>query len=232
MKNTDRYLLWNYGKGTGEMTLESSLREAKQAFGKKLPADVQNEIVGLIREQSQSGIAYGLQPGDAAEDAALPNAAGETVRLAEQWARGPVVLVFYRGGWCPFCNLQLRAYQAVLPDIEALGARLIAISPQSPDHASTQQEKEALRFDVLSDQGGVAAARYRLLFELPPSLSETMANKMNLDLTAYNATDRWILPVPATFIIDRTGVVRYAYANPDFMRRLEPGVVLEQLRKL
>lgn len=214
------------------MALESSLREAKQVFEKKLPADVQNEIVGLIREQSQSGIAYGLQPGDPAEDAALQNASGETVRLAEQWARGPVVLVFYRGGWCPFCNLQLRAYQGILPDIEALGARLIAISPQSPDHADAQQEKEALRFDVLSDQDGVAAERYRLLFELPPSLSETMANKMHLDLTAYNATDRWILPVPATFVIDRSGVVRYAYANPDFMQRLEPGVVLEQLRKL
>lgn len=214
------------------MTLEQALAAQKEIFGTRLPEDAQGDIYRLIREQEQAGFAYGLRAGEPAADFALPGATGEVVRLSEQWARGPVVLTFYRGGWCPFCNLQLRAYQGILPDIEALGARLVAVSPQSPDNALAQREKEALRFPVLSDAGGEAAARYRLRFELPGYLRETMERKMKLDLAAYNATERWILPVPATFVIDASGIVRFAYAAPDFMRRLEPEAILEQLRKL
>lgn len=214
------------------MTLERILATQKGIFETKLAEDVKEDVYRLIREQEQGGIAYGLQVGEPAADFALPGRAGEVVRLSEQWARGPVVLTFYRGGWCPFCNLQLRAYQAVLPDIEALGGRLVAVSPQSPDHALAQREKEALRFPVLSDLDGEAAARYRLLFELPDYLRETMKRKMRLDLAEYNAADRWLLPVPATFVIDTAGIVRFAYADPDFMRRMKPQAILEQLRKL
>ncbi|WP_276353125.1 peroxiredoxin-like family protein [Cohnella caldifontis] len=214
------------------MLLNELLEEAKKNFEAKAPEDVQTEIYRLMREQEQSETAYGLQPGERAEDFTLNNANGVAVNLRERLAAGPVVLVFYRGGWCPFCNIQLRAYRSALPEIEALGAQLVAVSPQSPDNALSQQQKEDLRFQVLSDTNGMAAALYKVLFEVPPRLRELMAGKLRVNLAEYNAADRWILPIPSTFIIDASGIVRSAYVNPDFMKRMEPQDILDRLKSL
>lgn len=214
------------------MGLSEALEEQKRQFKAKYPEDIHSELFRMIREQQQSGLAFGLQEGEQAPDFTLPNAAGVPVNLHEQLARGPVVLVFYRGGWCPYCNIQLRAYQSILPDIEALGGQLIAVSPQSPDNALSQQEREGLRFHVLSDTDGLAAERYNLLFDVPPYVQDIMTNQFKLSLIEYNASGRWILPVPSAFIIDPARVIRSAYVNPDFMQRLEPQELLEQLRKL
>lgn len=214
------------------MRLNQILDEAKKQFVAKVPEDVQVEIFRSIREQQQSGRVYGLQEGHLAKDFTLDNSAGVPVNLFQRLSKGPVVLTFYRGGWCPFCNLQLRAYQNILPEIEALGGQLIALSPQSPDNTLSQQQKEDLRFQVLSDANGLAAALYQVLFDVPPYLREIMTNKLKINLAEYNATDRWILPIPSTFLIDAAGVIRSAYVNPDFMQRLEPRDILDQLNKL
>ncbi|MFC5702682.1 peroxiredoxin-like family protein [Cohnella faecalis] len=214
------------------MLLHEMLEEAKKQFVAKVPADVHTEIFRLIREQQQAGIVYGLQEGQQAKDFTLNNSAGVPVNLFERLSSGPVVLTFYRGSWCPFCNIQLRAYQAILPEIEALGGQLIALSPQSPDNTLSQQEKEALRFQVLSDTNGLAAGLYHVLFDVPSYIQEVMTNKLKRNLADYNATDRWILPIPSTFIIDKSGIIRSAYVNPDFMQRLEPQDILDQLKKL
>ncbi|RUT33593.1 AhpC/TSA family protein [Paenibacillus zeisoli] len=212
------------------MLLNETLEEAKKKFVAKTPKDVHEEMFRMIREQQESGIVYGLQERQQAKDFTLKNSAGTSVNLFEQLSQGPVVLTFYRGGWCPFCNLQLRAYQNILPQIEELGGQLIAISPQSPDHTLSQQEKEQLSFQVLSDPNGHVAASYQVLFELPPYIQEITANRIGVNLIEYNAAEKWILPIPSTFIIDAAGVVRFAYVNPDFMQRLEPQELLEQLR--
>jgi peroxiredoxin len=214
------------------MLLNEILGEAKQQFRSRVPEHAQAEIFGLIHEQQQSGKEYGLQQGQQAPDFTLPSASGAHVNLFEQLENGPVVLTFYRGGWCPYCNLQLRAYQSILPEIEALGGRLIALSPQSPDNTLSQQEKENLQFHVLSDQDGKIASLYEILFELPSSLQEVMLHTLKLDLMDYNAANRWILPTPSTFIIDRSGIIRFSYVNPDFMQRLEPQAILEQLKNM
>jgi peroxiredoxin len=214
------------------MLLNQILDEAKKQFVTKTSADVQAGIFRLIREQQQSGMVYGLQEGQQAKDFTLNNSAGVPVNLFEQLSNGPVVLTFYRGGWCPFCNIQLRAYQNILPEIEALGGQLIAVSPQSPDNTLSQQEKEGLRFQVLSDTNGLAAAFYKVLFDVPLYIQEIMTNQLKLNMAEYNATNRWILPIPSTFLIDESGVIRSAYVNPDFMKRLEPQDILDQLKKL
>ncbi|CAH1201628.1 hypothetical protein PAECIP111893_01678 [Paenibacillus plantiphilus] len=214
------------------MRLNQMLDEAKTQFVAKTPVDVHNEIFRLIREQQQSGLVYGLQEGQQAQDFTLNNSAGVPVNLFELLSHGPVVLTFYRGGWCPFCNMQLRAYQSILPEVEALGGQLIAVSPQSPDNTLSQQEKEELRFHVLSDTNGLAAALYNLLYDVPPSIQEIMTNQFKLNLMEYNAANRWILPFTSTFIIDKSGVIRLAYVNPDFMQRLEPQVILDRLKQL
>lgn len=214
------------------MLLNEVLGQAKKQFVAKTPKEVHEEMFRMIGQQQASGTVYGLQQGQQAFDFTLMNSAGTPVNLFEQLARGPVVLTFYRGGWCPFCNLQLRAYQNILPQIEALGGQLIAISPQTPDHSLSQQEKENLSFQVLSDTNGLVADSYHLLFELPPNIREITGNRLGVNLTEYNAAESWVLPIPSTFIIDPAGVVRFAYVNPDFMQRLEPQEILNQLREM
>ncbi|WP_235551000.1 peroxiredoxin-like family protein, partial [Paenibacillus sp. Soil787] len=128
----------------------------------------------MIEELQKSGIASGKQSGEKAVDFKLTNALGRDVILFEELAKGPVVLVFYRGGWCPFCNMQLKAYQQILPEIQAIGGQLIAISPQKPDHSLSLQEKEGLEFQVLSDPNGLVTAKYNLLFDVPQGVRELM----------------------------------------------------------
>ncbi|TVX95971.1 peroxiredoxin-like family protein [Cohnella terricola] len=214
------------------MSLNQELEEMKQQFIAHSPAEVQAEMFRSIREQQESGFQYGLQEGQKAKDFTLKNSMGIPVYLYDELAKGPVVLTFYRGGWCPYCNSQLRAYQKVLPEIEALGVRLIAISPQSPDNTLSQQEKEGLQFQVLSDPNGLVAAFYNILYDVPPYIQEIMTNLFKLNLTEYNATERWILPIPSTFMIDESGIIRSAYVNPDFMKRFDPEDILNELRKL
>ncbi|WP_068784174.1 peroxiredoxin-like family protein [Paenibacillus phocaensis] len=214
------------------MTFTQTLDQMRQEFIANTPVDVYNELFRLIHGQQQAGQAFGLQEGQKAKDFTLNNSLGQPVNLYDELSQGPVVLTFYRGGWCPFCNTQLRAYQKVLPQIEAIGGRLIAVSPQSPDNTLTQQEKEELQFQVLSDTNGVTAAAYNILYDVPDYIQDIFLNQFNLDLAEYNATNRWILPITSTFMIDESGIIRSAYVEPDFMKRPDPEDILEQLRRL
>jgi peroxiredoxin len=155
--------------------------------------------------------------GDQAPGFELPNARGEQVSLASLQRRGPVVVAFYRGGWCPYCNLQLRAYQAVLPEIERLGGRLVAISPQLPDHSLATAERNELGFEVLSDVGNVVAQSYGLVFQV---VEGSMRELQRLD--DFNGDDDRRLPVPGTFVIDARGRVEYAFVDPEYRHRAEP----------
>ena len=127
--------------------------------------------------------------------------------------------------------MQLQAYQKAIPEIHDLGANLIAISPQSPSHSLSQQEKEELSFKLLSDTQGEVAAQYEVLFTVPPEVKEIYQG-FGLDLTEYNAVDEWILPVPAVYVIDQQGIVRFADVNADYTVRAEPQEIIEVLKKL
>jgi peroxiredoxin len=161
--------------------LTEQLEVVTQQFKANSPIEAQFKIGQMIEELQKSGTASGKQPGEKAVDFKLTNALGREVTLFEELAKGPVVLVFYRGGWCPFCNMQLKAYQQILPEIQAIGAQLIAISPQKPDHSLSLQEKEGLEFQVLSDPNGLVTAKYNLLFDVPPGVREVMEG-IGLDL--------------------------------------------------
>jgi peroxiredoxin len=204
--------------------LTEQLEVATQQFKANSPIEAQIKIGQMIEELQKSGIASGKQPGEKAVDFKLTNALGRDVILFEELAKGPVVLVFYRGGWCPFCNMQLKAYQEI-------GAQLIAISPQNPDHSLSLQEKEELEFQVLSDPNGLVTAKYNLLFDVPPGVKEVMEG-IGLDLAEYNNTSKWVLPVPATFMIDESAIIRSSYVNPNFMQRQSPEEILQELKKL
>jgi peroxiredoxin len=182
-----------------------------------------------VRGAFAFGNAVGV--GDLIPDVSLPNVRGETVRLHDLLASGPVVLAFYRGGWCPYCNIQLRAYQAALPDMERLGARLVAISPQLPDGSLSTAETNALTFEVLSDLGNAAARKFGIVYALPDDLRALLVEN-NYGTPRFNGDDSWELPVPATYVIDPEGRVVLSHLDVDYRRRLEPDAILSSLARL
>jgi peroxiredoxin len=169
-----------------------------------------------------------LQTGQTAPDFTLPDALGQHISLKHKLEQGKVVLTFYRGAWCPYCNMQLRALQNILPELRAKGAALLAISPQQPDQALSLIEKHALEFTVLSDAGNHVARQYGLVFTLPEDLVGLYQN-MNIDLPSQNSTQGWELPLAATFVLAQDSKVRLAYLNADYTTRLEPNQILAAL---
>jgi len=206
--------------------------EAMTKHGKEvLPKEVIEAFEQSIRELRESGAAKGLTVGAKAPDFTLGNQTGNSVTLSEEIAKGPVILTFFRGEWCPFCNLELKAYQRMMDNIHEAGARLLAVSPLLPDHSLTIQEKNALSFHVLSDLRNRVAEKYRLKFKLPDDLQE-MYRSLGFALDHYNGDDSWELPVPATYIIDKQGMIRFVSVDPDYKTRTEPREVLNLLRSL
>ncbi len=174
----------------------------------------------------------GLKVGDVAPDFALPDARGKPARLSAMLEDGPVVLVFYRGAWCPYCNLHLNVLHQSLPAIEALGARLVAITPQRPDKSLGQMEKDGFPFPILSDLDSAVMKAYRLYFDVPPALTEVYRERLGLDLEDFNGPGRNVLPVPGTFVIGGDRRIAAASAHTDYRQRMEPGDVIAALRTL
>lgn len=174
----------------------------------------------------------GLKVGEPAPDFVLPNAFGTEVRLSDLLAQGSVVLVFYRGAWCPYCNLHLHALHEALPLIQARGARLVAVTPQRPDKSRGQVEKAGYPFEILSDLDDRVMKTYRLYFQMPTALSALYRECLGLDLAEFNGPGRDGLPVPATYVIDRQGIVRGAFADTDYRKRMEPAAILDALAGL
>jgi peroxiredoxin len=172
-----------------------------------------------------------LQVGAFAPDLTLPDALNRPVSLAALWRKGPLVLIFYRGGWCPYCNLELRAWQHQLAALKALGANLVAVSPQTPDNSLSTAEKNELAFSVLSDSALEVATAFGVAFELPPELIE-LYGRVGNDLPVLNGNGRWALPLPATYAVDAEGRIVFAHVEADYRRRAEPAEVLAVLEEL
>jgi len=169
--------------------------------------------------------------GDLAPDATLPDGAGRPVRLSDVWRKGPLVLVFFRGGWCGYCNLQLRAWQQRADELARLGATLLAISPQTPDHSMRTAADNQFMFTVLSDSNLEAANGFELAFTLPPELV-SFYGSVGTDIPVLNGNGLWVLPVPATYVIDEEGRIRFAHIEEDIRKRAEPADVLRVIEGL
>ena len=210
--------------------LNDQLADLSATFA--LPEEIRTTLQAANIEVATSGAAPGLAVGERAPDFTLPDASGHAVTLSERLASGPVVLSFYRGDWCPYCNLELRALQAHLPEIHARGASVIAISPQSPDRATPLAEREGLGFDILSDIHQETIRAYRLQFTPPAAVKDVYINVFGNDLSTQNADGSWDLPIPATFVIDGNASVRAAFVSADYTTRMEPADILDELRRL
>ena len=160
----------------------------------------------------------------------LPNHEGKLISLADLLEKGPIVLTFYRGSWCPYCNLQLKALQSRLAEIHALGAQLIAISPQVPDGSLSKNEIDEMDFIVLSDQDAEIGSQYGIAWKVPEFIAEHMRVDRGLDLESINNGNGTILPIPATFIIGKNGIISWRFVDVDYRTRSEPEDIIKALK--
>jgi peroxiredoxin len=211
------------------MSLKQQLAEYRAVWFKRVPADRQ-AIMERHIEHLRGGIAKtALKAGDRAPAIVLGNAKGQTVDVGALLQKGPVIVTFYRGGWCPYCNFELRAFQDVLPEIKAAGASLVAISPEKPDDTLSTTEKNALSFEVLSDVGQKAGRAFGLVYEFGDELKSAY-KQFGIDIPGKNGAEEWALPISATYVIDRDGTIIYAYTDADYRDRADPADVLKVLK--
>ena len=212
-------------------SLQTRLDARKKAFLKSAPAELVAVFQDGVDELADSGIVErAVNVGDKAPNFKLPNAAGETVSLAGMLEHGPVVVVWYRGGWCVYCNIQLPALQEVVGEIRRHGATMVAISPETPNNARDTTRKNKLDFQILSDAGNKVARKYGIAYTLPSDVATLF--KGRIDLEKYNGDTSNELPLAVTYVIGTDGVVRYAFVDADYRKRAEPADIIEALKKL
>jgi peroxiredoxin len=194
------------------------------------------EAVEALHRATDELIASGaqgraLKVGDVAPEFTLPDADGAPVSSRTLLARGPLVVTFYRGVWCPYCNFDLSALEEARSEIEARGATLVAISQQTAANSRKSQRQNGLGFPILGDHGGEVAARFGVRWTLPDYL-RVVQKALGADLTLFNGEDSWTLPMPARYVIGQGGVIAYAEVNADYTRRPEPSAVFPILEQL
>ena len=211
-------------------TLSQQLEEYLAGWMQRVPAERRAAMERHIAHLSETGIGRNAkQVGDRAPEIVLPDAHGRPFKIVDLLAKGPVIVTFYRGGWCPYCNLELKAYQAVLPRIAAAGASLVAISPEKPDDTVSTMEKNALTFPVLSDVGQKAGKAFGLVYSFTDEL-RSVYDGFKLDIPDKNGTaGDWSLPLSATYVIGTDGRIMFADTSVDYRRRTDPHDVLQVL---
>lgn len=214
------------------MPLRDVIQEFLQNVRGRMTGEEYRAMTAAVLTMAESAtIEQALRAGDRAPDFALPDAQGRKVTLTALLKDGPVVLSFYRGVWCPFCNMELDALQQILPEITARGAALVAISPQTPERSEATVAKNHLTFSVLSDSGNAVARRYGLVFQLDDAGRE-FHTAQNATLPDYNGDDSWELPVPGTYVIARDGTIAWSFVESNFTERAEPAEILAALDAL
>lgn len=209
------------------MTLKADLEAVTKSVKENAPAEVLAAIEAANTKLAATGLAgRALGKGQNIPEFELPDATGEIVRSKDLLAKGPLLISFYRGEWCPYCNLE--ALQDRLDAIVAKGATLVAISPQTPDSSLGIQEKHGLKFRVLSDVNCVVARKFGLVFTVDESL-RPVYTAFGIDLKANNGVDTWELPVPATYAVAKSGKIVEAFVDTDYRHRQGPDSILEWL---
>ncbi|KAA1159972.1 peroxiredoxin-like family protein [Pseudoalteromonas distincta] len=212
------------------MSLKAQIDAYNVQKDAKLPADV----LALMNTTNEELIAQhikdnALQIGQKVENFSLANHNGENIELADLLKKGPVIISFYRGGWCPYCNLELKALNDFLPQFKTQSAQLVAISPQLPDETLSTAQKNDLEFDVLCDVSNKVAEQFGLLFTLDERI-QALYTQFGIDFEHYYGDKSFKLPLPATYVINQEGVITYAFLSEDYTLRAEPIDVMTALK--
>ncbi|TWU66647.1 MULTISPECIES: peroxiredoxin-like family protein [Crateriforma] len=211
--------------------LSVQLQKTADDASKRFPAEVLESFQAGIESVRATGIEQSAkQVGDSAADATLKGWDDQSVTLSEVWQNHPVILMWYRGGWCPYCNLQLRAMQKQLSAIEGAGAKLVVLTPELPEKAKETAEANDLDMLVLHDANNELAKKFGILFQLPDVIVPIYRDK--LELAKYNGNDAMELPLSATYVIDTDGKITYAFLDADYKKRAEPAEVVAAVKQL
>lgn len=214
-----------------DTTLNNDMNALFDEASSQLPPEV-IETIGNSIVQASQGAVQGLKLGDKAPDFTLENHDGTPVNLYQELKQGPVVLSFFRGEWCPFCNVEHQALQKELKTIEDKNATLLAIHPQPHQYAQQLQEKLNLSYRLLSDPGQDVMTSYDVRFEIAPEVIDIYQTAFGLDLTQLNANGEWNLPVPATFVVDTDHVIKGRFFSHNYAQRMEPKDIVRVLENL
>lgn len=213
-------------------TLEQKIKEYDAIKRTKVPGDVLAVMEGATEALRASGLGQGaFVTGDQFPDFALPDQHGVVRPLSHYLAEGPVVLNIYRGGWCPYCNLEMQALNIALPEFVKRGVTLLGLTPEMPTTAQDTLTANELAITVLSDEGNRVSASLGLVFELPEVL-RPIYERFGIDIPASNGDDSFTLPVPATYILGQDRVARYHFVNVDYTQRAEPTQLIAELDRL
>ncbi len=201
-------------------------------FIKQVPEEIAKVMQDATEKLTQSGIEEQcLKVGDKMPMFVLPNAIGDLISSTTLLKKGPLVIDFYRGAWCPYCNLELRAFQEALGGMKGVGAQLVAISPNLPDGSLTSIEKHSLGFEVLTDHRNEMARQFGLVYRLDERL-EDIYRRFGIDIPAMNGDESYEIPIPATYVINTDGSIVSAFIEADHTKREEPAEVIETLKTL
>lgn len=213
------------------MNLTQQLTERRTNNAKVLPAEKQAIMMKSTSElKSQKLSENALKTGQKLPSFSLTNVDGKSVSL-EHFQSEYLIISFYRGGWCPYCNLELKALQGILPELTALNGELIAISPETPDYSLTTSEKNELTFEVLSDIDNAYAKSLGLVFHLPEDLQDVYTD-FSIEVDKHNGNNAFELPMPATYLLNQDREVIYSFVPEDYTERLEPQIIIEHIKNL
>ena len=200
-----------------EADLEEDSRAAYEAFVRQ-----------LFKAESAD---RALKAGDAMPAFLLPSAEGRLISSDELLARGPLVVSFYRGDWCPYCRAMLDTLEAALPLLQAAGGQLVMLTPDAGGRPLATKRKHRLSYEILADIDSGVGLQFGIVFRAPEAYRKLLAES-GIDLAERHGNGGWFIPIPATFVVDRGGIIRYAFVDSDFTRRAEPEAIIEVLRRL
>ena len=214
----------------------NSLRDKLEAYwrqsSRRLGPEVAQLFDAFVASLAQNGLLESsLKAGDLMPEFMLPSAEGKLISSRELLARGPLVVSFFRGDWCPYCNLELEALQEALPEIEALGATLVAVTPDTGAALVSPIKRKNLSYCVLSDADNGLGLQFGVVYRVPEAIRRLYLG-CGLDLGARHGNVAWFLPIPATYIVGGDGVIRHAELELDFRRRMEPAAIIGVLREM
>ncbi len=215
------------------MEFQEKLESIKKRIEGNMPPSYLKIMHKATHDLEESGIEGGvLKMGQQAPSFQMINQDGQTVASEDLLSKGLLVLTFYRGVWCPYCNADLANLKKYVPEIEQNGATLVGISPEQPQFLKKIIAMQKLNFDILHDERNALAAQFNLKFYYPGDLKALYRDKFNINLEVQQGNDEWALPMPARFVIDQQGIIRYAESKADYRNRPNPDALMEVLKNL
>jgi peroxiredoxin len=213
------------------MSLKNEIENLQNQFKQKAPQEVQELFALATKELEEKKLSeQALKKGDTVPNEVLLDVYSKQIELYEYFKDSDfIVLNFYRGGWCPYCNLELKAFQEIVPQLKALNSKLIAVSPQLPDLSLSTKEKDNLEFDVLSDLYNKLAKKFGLVFSLDERL-RPIYKDFGIDIPASNQDESYEIPMPATYVVNKEYKIIYSFIQEDYTKRAEPLEILELIK--